>query len=112
MKWKFFEYDKRVKEDLQSLKSQLVRLNTKEKEDIKGLRKELQGYLKEILQQKENNFQRGEGWHQPCARNVKDLQELHEPNRGEVDSYLAFDENSVELEKQLTKLGLCLHDIP
>ena len=73
---------------------------------------ELQGYLKEISKQKENNFQRGEGWHKPCARNVKDLQELHEPNRGEVDSYLAFDENSVEFEKQLKKLGLCLHDIP
>ena len=88
-------------------------MNTKEKEDIKGLRKELLGYLKEISKQKENNFQRrGEGWHKLCARTVKDLQELHEPNREEVDSYLAFDKNSVEFEKQLTKLGLCLHDIP
>ena len=87
-------------------------MHTKEKEGIKGLRKELQDYLKEISKQKENNFQRIEGWHQPCARNVKDLQELHEPNRGEVDSYLAFDENSVKFERQLRKLGLGLHDIP
>ena len=81
-------------------------MNTKEKEDIKGLRKELQGYLKEILKPKENNFQGNE---KLCARKV---QELHEPSREEVESYLAFDENSVEFGKQLRKLGLCLHDIP
>ena len=63
LEWKFFKYDKRVKGDLQRLKQELEALNTKEKEDIKGLRKELQGYLKEISKQKENNFQRSEGWH-------------------------------------------------
>ena len=53
LEWKFFEYDKRVKGDLQRLKRELDKLNMKELEDIKGLRKELKNYLKEIsIQQK------------------------------------------------------------
>ena len=35
-----------------------------------------------------------------------------QPNTKDGDSYLACDENSVEFERQLRKLGLCLHDIP
>ena len=31
------------------------------------------------------------------CKKCKDLQELQEPNRGEVDSYLTFDENSVRV---------------
>ena len=43
---------------------------------------------------------------------LTDMGKVCQPNTKDGDSYLAFDKNSPEFEKQLTKLGLCLHDIP
>ena len=110
------ENNKRVKDDITRLKGDLEELGMEEKKCINGWRKELKNYLeaaskhqRQIEDRKESKkFQRNKESCQRSKRNVR----LCEPERRDVDSYLAFDENGNKFANQLSKLGLYLHDIP
>ena len=110
------ENNKRVTDDITRLKGDLEELGMEEKKCINGWRKELKNYLEaaskhqrqEEDRKESKKFQRNKESCQQSKRNVR----LCEPERRDVDSYLAFDENGDKFANQLSKRGLYLHDIP
>ena len=110
------ENNKRVTDDITRLKGDLEELGMEEKKCINGWRKELKNYLEaaskhqrqEEDRKESEKFPRNKESCQQSKRNVR----LCEPERRDVDSYLAFDKNCDKFVNQLSKLDLYLHDIP
>ena len=110
------ESNKRVTDDITRLKGDLKELGMEEKKCINGWRKELKNYLEAVSKhqrqeedrKESEKFQRNKESCQQSKRNVR----LCEPERRDVDSYLAFDKKCDKFANQLSKLGLYLHDIP
>ena len=110
------ENNKRVTDDITRLKGDLEELGMEEKKCINGWRKELKNYLEaaskhqrqEEDRKESEKFQRNKESCQQSKRNVR----FCEPERRDVDSYLAFDKNCDKFANQLSKLDLYLHDIP
>ena len=109
------ENNKRVTDDITRLKGDLEELGIEEKKCINGWRRELKNYLEAVSKQRQEEdrkesekFQRNKESCQQSKRNVR----FCEPERRDVDSYLAFDKNRDKFANQLSKLDLYLHDIP
>ena len=110
------ENNKRVTEDITRLKGDLQELGMEEKRCINGWRKELKNYLEaaskhqrqEEDRKESEKFQKNKESCQQSKRNVR----FCEPERRDVDPYLAFDKNCDKFANQLSKLDLYLHDIP
>ena len=110
------ENNKRVTDDITRLKGDLEELGMEEKKCINGWRKELKNYLEAVSKhqrqeedrKESEKFQRNKESCQQSKRNVR----FYEPERRDVDSYLAFDKNCDKFANQLSKLDLYLHDNP
>ena len=86
-----------------------------EKKCINGWRKELKNYLKAASnhqrQEDRKESEKFQGNKESCQQSKRNVR-VCEPERRDVDSYLAFDKNCDKFANQLSKLDLYLHDIP